>query len=76
MVDYQGVDREFDGAESKAELVLNGGEDGDGVAAAFFLGEVGTPSEGEVACAFEARVIDDDPMQAAVGENTRKCGHG
>ena len=67
MGDDEGVDRAFGVLELKANLVFDGGEDGDYVGATGFGGDVVGPFEGDVGVAGEAGLVDD-PAAGEAGE--------
>ena len=59
MVDDEGVDGAFGGLELEAELVLDGGKDGNDIGATLLGGDVIGPFESDVGVAGEAGLVVD-----------------
>src|ERR1035441_456733 len=75
VVDDEGVDGAFGGLELEAELVLDGGKDGNDIGATLLGGDIVGPFEGDVGVAGEAGLVVDLAMDL-IGEGGGQVGHG
>src|ERR1039458_7199123 len=75
VVDDEGVDGVFGGLELEAELVLDGGEDGDDIRAALLRGDIIGPFESDVGVAGEAGLVVDLAVDL-IGKGRGQIGHG
>ena len=73
MVDDEGVDGAFGGLEFEAELLLDGGEDGDDIASALLGSDIVGPFEGDIGVAGEAGLVDDLAVDL-IGEGGGQVG--